>query len=64
MTDAYGELSLQSERSSLVARPESAAEVAFCVLRGNALAGPVKLEPIVPPHVKEIQDDVGSIVRD
>ncbi len=46
-----GELSLQSERTSLVARPESTAEISFRVLRGKALSGPVKLELVIPPHI-------------
>lgn len=49
-----GELSLQCERNSLAARPGGAAEIALRVLRGKAISGPVKLELIVPPHVRGI----------
>ncbi|HUY93381.1 MAG TPA: PPC domain-containing protein [Pirellulales bacterium] len=59
-----GELSLQSERTSFVARPESAAEIPLRVLRGKTLAGPVKLELIVPPHIGGVAADSVLVAAD
>ncbi|HXT59216.1 MAG TPA: hypothetical protein VN699_11305 [Pirellulales bacterium] len=51
---APGELGLQSQRTSLVARPGGTAEIPLRVLRGKSISGPVKLEAIVPSHIRGI----------
>jgi hypothetical protein len=52
-----GELSLQSERTSFVARPESTPQIPLRVLRSKNLSGPVKIELLIPPHVRGLAAD-------
>lgn len=56
-----GELSLQTERSSFVAAPESTSRVPFRVLRGKSLSGQVSIELIVPPHIQGISADTVTL---
>ena len=59
-----GELSLQSDRASFAARPESTLEIPLRVLRGKSLAGPVKLDLIVPPHIHGLSADAVAVPQD
>jgi hypothetical protein len=49
-----GRLGLEADTSSLAARPGGSAAVAVTVRRGKGLSGPVKVELIVPGHVRGV----------
>jgi hypothetical protein len=49
-----GRLALEAERGSITAAPGQAASIPVRITRGKSLAGPVKLELIVPAHQRGI----------
>jgi hypothetical protein len=47
-----GPLGLQAGRSSVLAQPGGSVTVPVSVHRGEGLAGPVKVEPVLPGHIR------------
>ena len=59
-----GPLDLDGEQTSLAIYPNSTSEAVFRVTRDPSLAGKIRLDLIVPPHVKDIASDPATIPAD
>jgi hypothetical protein len=59
-----GSLSLDVERSSLTAIPSKTIALPVRIARGKSLQGPVRLELVVPPHMRAIAADAVIIPPD
>jgi hypothetical protein len=57
-------LGLEIDRPSLLAAPNQKAELPLKVTRGKDLKGDVKIELILPAHVKDVQADALTIAAD
>jgi hypothetical protein len=59
-----GRLGVETDRTSLVAEPGRTVTVAVRVRRGKGLAGPVKLELLVPPHLHGLRAEPIEVPAD
>jgi hypothetical protein len=59
-----GRLGVQTDRGSLLAAPGATVTLGVRVERGKGLAGPVKVELVVPPHVRGVRAEPVEVPAD